>query len=304
MTGKTGAARVALETGCPVIPGRAVGCPGRCCRTTRSSRACCRARRMQVLAGPPVDLDDLRERPVDVTVLREATARIIAAHHRPCWPSSGWARHRRPRRTTGATSRAAARMTRTRGAGGRQLGHGVRRRCWPTPAPTSTLWGRRPELTEQIDRDHVNQEYLPDILLPESIRATSDAERGARGRRGRRPRAPVAEPAPAAGRPASAAAPRRGRRQPDEGRGARHDPADERGDRGGRRGPQPSRVAVLSGPNLAREIALCEPAASVVACVDRAGGRAGLRTCARRRTSGRTPTSTSSAPSSAARSRT
>jgi glycerol-3-phosphate dehydrogenase (NAD(P)+) len=31
----------------------------------------------------------------------------------------------------------------------------------------------------------------------------------------------------------------------------------------------PSRVAVLSGPNLAPEIALKEPAASVVACIDR-----------------------------------
>ena len=66
-------------------------------------------------------------------------------------------------------------------------------------------------------------------------------------------------------------------------------------------GVGPDRVAVVSGPNLAREIAEEQPAATVVACTDpeRAELRAaGLLT---RRTSGRTPTTTWSAASSAAR---
>jgi glycerol-3-phosphate dehydrogenase (NAD(P)+) len=40
----------------------------------------------------------------------------------------------------------------------------------------TTLWARRPELAEQIDRDHVNGTYLADFTLPEPLRATSDLE--------------------------------------------------------------------------------------------------------------------------------
>jgi glycerol-3-phosphate dehydrogenase (NAD(P)+) len=38
------------------------------------------------------------------------------------------------------------------------------------------LWARRPELAEQIDRDHVNGTYLADHKLPDALRATSDLE--------------------------------------------------------------------------------------------------------------------------------
>ena len=66
------------------------------------------------------------------------------------------------------------------------------------------------------------------------------------------------------------AVPRRGRGAgvADEGRRARHPQADERGDRA--RSPAPARSGSpsLSGPNLAKEIARREPAASVVACAD------------------------------------
>ena len=65
-------------------------------------------------------------------------------------------------------------------------------------------------------------------------------------------------------------------------------------------GAGPERVAVVSGPNLAREIAEEQPAATVIACTD--ADRAGrCRRPATRRTSGRTPTPTWSAASSAAR---
>jgi 1-acyl-sn-glycerol-3-phosphate acyltransferase len=78
MTGKTGAARVALETGCPVIPVAQWGAQALLPYHAYVPRLLPR-KRMQVLAGPPVDLADLAEQPLDVTVLREATARIIGA---------------------------------------------------------------------------------------------------------------------------------------------------------------------------------------------------------------------------------
>jgi 1-acyl-sn-glycerol-3-phosphate acyltransferase len=78
MTGKTGAARVALETGCPLIPVAQWGAQALLPYHSFVPRLFPR-KTMQVLAGPPVGLDDLRDRPIDVTVLREATARIIAA---------------------------------------------------------------------------------------------------------------------------------------------------------------------------------------------------------------------------------
>ena len=59
------------------------------------------------------------------------------------------------------------------------------------------------------------------------------------------------------------------------------------------------RIAVVSGPNLALEIAHRQPTATVVASTqrgDRPAGRAGVRV---RRTSGRTRTTTSSASSCA-----
>jgi glycerol-3-phosphate dehydrogenase (NAD(P)+) len=40
----------------------------------------------------------------------------------------------------------------------------------------TVLWARRPELAEQINRDHVNGDYLADYPLPDSLRATADLE--------------------------------------------------------------------------------------------------------------------------------
>ena len=37
-----------------------------------------------------------------------------------------------------------------------------------------TLWARRPELAEAINRDRTNPDYLPDHLLSERLRASSD----------------------------------------------------------------------------------------------------------------------------------
>ena len=56
-------------------------------------------------------------------------------------------------------------------------------------------------------------------------------------------------------------------------------------------GAGPERIAVVSGPNLAREIADRQPAATVVACADDTRP-SGCSRSATRRTSGRTPTRT------------
>ena len=78
MTGKTGAARIALATGAPVIP-LAVWGPHQVIRPYRKEFKILPRKTMHVWAGPPVDLDDLRGRPVDAETLRTATERIMGA---------------------------------------------------------------------------------------------------------------------------------------------------------------------------------------------------------------------------------
>ena len=79
MAGKTGAARIALRTGCPVVPvgqwgaqelmyGREIRFPRLFPRKT-----------LRLLVGDPVPLDDLRARPVEAATLDEATDRIMDA---------------------------------------------------------------------------------------------------------------------------------------------------------------------------------------------------------------------------------
>lgn len=78
MTGKTGAARVALETRRPIIPVAQWGAQKVIARYGRSVRLVPR-RTMHVLAGPAVDLGDLYDRELDADTLSEATERIMAA---------------------------------------------------------------------------------------------------------------------------------------------------------------------------------------------------------------------------------
>ena len=76
MTGKTGAARIALETGRPVIPLAQWGAQN----VRHRDRAAGLLRvTTHMRAGAPVPLDDLRGRPIDMGVLREATSRILDA---------------------------------------------------------------------------------------------------------------------------------------------------------------------------------------------------------------------------------
>jgi glycerol-3-phosphate dehydrogenase (NAD(P)+) len=131
------------------------------------------------------------------------------------------------------------------------------------------LWGRRPELCETINAKHENTEYLPGIELPDAITATSDpAEALADAEI-------VVLAIPSQQLRANLAA------------WSEHIPAGAvmvslmKGIELGTHqrmseviaemtGAGPERIAVVSGPNLAREIANREPAASVVACADQA----------------------------------
>ena len=132
-----------------------------------------------------------------------------------------------------------------------------------------TIWGRRPDLCAAINDKHENPDYLSGIELPPTIRATHDPAEAAAGAQ----LVVLAVPS------------QRLRENLEDWAGAL--PADAvllslmKGVELGTlkrmseviaevTGAGPERVAVLSGPNLAREIAMREPAASVVACTDEA----------------------------------
>jgi 1-acyl-sn-glycerol-3-phosphate acyltransferase len=78
MVGKTGAARIALSTKCPVIPVAQWGPQEILEPYTKRPRLFPR-KTMHVSAGPAVDLGDLHDKPVTGALLREATDRIMAA---------------------------------------------------------------------------------------------------------------------------------------------------------------------------------------------------------------------------------
>jgi len=124
------------------------------------------------------------------------------------------------------------------------------------------LWARRPELAEQINREHVNGDYLPAFTLPDQLRATSSLEEAvgnadvlvmavpshgyrnvaAQAARYVRPWVPIVSLTK--GLEASS------RKRMSEVT----------------RDEMPGHpVAVLTGPNLAKEILIGQPAASVVA---------------------------------------
>jgi 1-acyl-sn-glycerol-3-phosphate acyltransferase len=78
MTAKTGAARVALTTRCPVIPVAQWGPQEIIAPYTKELHLFPR-KTMRMIAGPPVDLSDLYDKPMSAAILREATDRILDA---------------------------------------------------------------------------------------------------------------------------------------------------------------------------------------------------------------------------------
>ncbi|WP_076112176.1 MULTISPECIES: NAD(P)H-dependent glycerol-3-phosphate dehydrogenase [Mycolicibacterium] len=134
-----------------------------------------------------------------------------------------------------------------------------------------TMWARRPEVADEINTDHRNSRYLGDVVLPSSIRATADPAEALEGA------CTVLLGVPAQQLRANL-------------EGWKHLIGDDvtlvslaKGIELGTlmrmsqvivqvTGADPSRVAVVTGPNLASEIADEQPAATVVACSD--SGRA------------------------------
>ena len=78
MAGKTGAARIALTTGCPVLPLAVWGPQEMLAPYSKRPHVIPRVT-MQVTLGAPVDLDDLQGQPLTAQTLRVATDRIMDA---------------------------------------------------------------------------------------------------------------------------------------------------------------------------------------------------------------------------------
>ena len=78
MVGKSGAARIALETGCPVIPVGQWGAQALLAPYAKRPDLFPR-KTVTMKVGDPVDLSDLIEKERTPQVIAEATARIMAA---------------------------------------------------------------------------------------------------------------------------------------------------------------------------------------------------------------------------------
>ena len=136
-----------------------------------------------------------------------------------------------------------------------------------------TLHARRPELAKAITDDRENRDYLPGIRLPSAVRATADpgealldAEIVVLAVPSQSLRDNLTEWAPLLPADATLVSLMKGielgttKRMSEVIREVT--------------GAGPERVAVVSGPNLAREIAEEQPAATVIACTD--AERAGI----------------------------
>ncbi|MEV1049376.1 NAD(P)H-dependent glycerol-3-phosphate dehydrogenase [Streptomyces sp. NPDC049916] len=130
-----------------------------------------------------------------------------------------------------------------------------------------TLWGRRAEAVEAINTTRTNPDYLPDIALPDGIRATTDPAQALHGAEfaflvvpSQTLRANLAEWAPHLGPDTVLVSLMKGV-ELGTAKLMSEVIADVTQVSAGR-------VAVVSGPNLAKEIAERRPAAAVVACAD------------------------------------
>lgn len=130
-----------------------------------------------------------------------------------------------------------------------------------------TLWARRESIAKTIEHDHTNPEYLPGIELPHELRATHDAAQAIDGvdlvamavtsqslrenLQGWAPLLPADAILISLMKGVELGTTKRMSEVIAEVSGA-----------------APERIAVVSGPNLAHEIAEQQPTATVVACVD------------------------------------
>ena len=130
-----------------------------------------------------------------------------------------------------------------------------------------TLWARREDVCDTINGKRENTEYLPGIELPPTIRATHDHELALSGAEV----AVLAVPSQTLRENLTEWAPyvRDDTVLVSLMKGVELGTLDRMSEVIGEvTGAGPERIAVISGPNLAKEIAQREPAASVVACAD------------------------------------
>jgi len=141
------------------------------------------------------------------------------------------------------------------------------------------MWGRRVELVDQINQSRVNGDYLPDLRLPESVSATTDPQEAADGAE----IVVLAVPSQTLRTNLSLWAdflpPRAVVVSLMKGveLGTTKRMSEVIAEVGK---VDPDRIVVVSGPNLAREIAIKQPAASVVACVDESVAERVAHACA------------------------
>lgn len=133
---------------------------------------------------------------------------------------------------------------------------------------SAVLWARDPVVAERVNAEHANPDYLPSVELPESLAATASLEEACDGAEvvvmgvpSHGFRAVLADAGPSIDRDAAVISLSKGLEQGTVLRMTQviaEVLADHREDR----------IGVLSGPNLAREVALGQPTASVVALGD------------------------------------
>ena len=126
------------------------------------------------------------------------------------------------------------------------------------------MWGRRAAVVEQINAGS-NEDYLPGLPLPQAVSATADPAEAANGADivvlavpSQTLRANLTEWASVLPRSAAVVSLMKGVEL-----GTTKRMSEVIAEVGG---VEPERIVVVSGPNLAKEIALKQPAASVVAC--------------------------------------
>jgi len=131
----------------------------------------------------------------------------------------------------------------------------------------TTLWARRPELASAINSTHRNPDYLPDIALSPGVRATADAEEALAGADivvlaipSQTARDNLVHFVDLVHPDATLVSLMKGIELGTTKRMSEVICEVTK--------VEPERVAVVTGPNLAKEIAARQPAASVVACVD------------------------------------
>ncbi|MEU1525818.1 NAD(P)H-dependent glycerol-3-phosphate dehydrogenase [Nocardia rhamnosiphila] len=140
-----------------------------------------------------------------------------------------------------------------------------------------TIWARRPEVAEALATDHRNPYYLPGVQLP-PVAATDDYARALDGADivvlavpSQSLRANLKVWTPAIGPDATLLSLAKGI---ENGTLLRMSEVIAEVS-----GAAPERIAVLSGPNLAKEIAAGQPAATVIGCADAERAAAVQRAC-------------------------